>query len=141
MVSIDALISHLFLIAQRLQTLRAEADAATERAEAAEAKNKKYEQLLLEKDQEITSLNHKLGVLDGQLEAAEAKLAEAKTAKEEGELSKTTNEGLQRKIQLLEDELDAAERNAKETTEKCVMLFILMLRLLNYAASHIGCDR
>ncbi|KAL5512989.1 TPM2 [Sanghuangporus vaninii] len=105
-------------IKERLQTLRAEADAATERAEGAEARNKKYEQILLEKDQEITSLNHKLGVLDAQLEATEAKLAEAKAAKEEGELSKTTNEGLQRKIQLLEDELDAAERNAKETMEK-----------------------
>ena len=59
-------------------------------------------------------------MLDGQLESAESKLADAKAAKEEGELSKTTNEGLQRKIQLLEDELDAAERNAKETMEKCV---------------------
>lgn len=111
---------------QRLQTLRAEADAATERAEIAEAKIKKYEQSLLEKDQEITSLQHKLGVLDGQLEVAEGKLTEAKAAKEEGELSKTTNEGLIRKIQLLEEELDAAERNAKETMEKCVVDIILM---------------
>jgi hypothetical protein len=30
-----------------------------------------------------------------------------------------TNEGLSRKIQLLED-LDAAEKNVKETVEKCV---------------------
>ena len=60
-------------------------------------------------------------MLDGQLESAESKLADAKAAKEEGELSKTTNEGLQRKIQLLEDELDAAERNAKETMEKYVL--------------------
>lgn len=105
---------------QKLSSLRLEADNAVQRAEDAEAKNKKYEQLLLEKDQEITSLQHKLSVLDADLEKAESKLSEAKLHQEEGEQSKTTNEGLQRKIQLLEEELDAAEKNVKETVEKCV---------------------
>lgn len=41
--------------------------------------------------------------------------------KEEGEHSKTTNEGLIRKIQLLEEELDSAEQNVEETVEKCVL--------------------
>ena len=66
-----------------MQSLRAEADAAVARAEEAEAKNKKYEQLLLEKEQEITSLQHKVSVLDADLEKAEAKLADLKAARAE----------------------------------------------------------
>ncbi|KDQ61671.1 hypothetical protein JAAARDRAFT_31136 [Jaapia argillacea MUCL 33604] len=105
-------------IKEKLAALRAEADAAVTRAEDAEAKNKKYEQLLLEKDQEITSLQHKLSVMDAELEKAETKLHDAKLANDDGEQSKMTNEGLTRKIQLLEEELDAAEKNVKETVEK-----------------------
>ena len=105
---------------QRLQSLRAEADNAVARAEEAEAKNKKYEQTLLEKEQEITSLQHKISVLDADLEKAEGKLTDLKSAQEDGEQSKTANEGLQRKIQLLEEELDAADKNLKEAMDKYV---------------------
>ncbi|KAJ2968525.1 hypothetical protein NUW54_g13190 [Trametes sanguinea] len=105
-------------IKERLQSLRAEADSAIARAEEAEAKNKKYEQLLLEKEQEIASLNHKVSVLDADLEKAESKVAELKAMNEDGEQSKTANEGLQRKIQLLEEELDTAEKNLKDAMEK-----------------------
>jgi len=105
-------------IREKLNQLRVDADNAVTRAEEAEAKNKKYEQIILEKDQEITSLQHRLGILDAELEKAEAKVADSKAAREEGEHSKMTNEGLVRKIQLLEEELDAAEKNVKETVEK-----------------------
>lgn len=108
----------LIFTPQKLTTLRHEADAAVERAELAEAKNKKYEQTILEKDSEITSLTHNLAILDANLEKAEAKLHDSKAAQEEGEHSKTSNEALTRKIQLLEEELDAAEKNVKETMEK-----------------------
>lgn len=104
-----------------MNSLRAEADAATARAEEAEAKNKKYEQQLLEKEQAITSLNVQIARLDGDLQATEERLAQAKSAQEDGEHSKTTNDSLARKILLLEEELDAAEKNVKETTEKCVL--------------------
>jgi len=67
-------------IKQKLADLRVEADHAIERAENAEAKNKKYEQAILEKDQEIGLLN--------------------------------------RKTQLLEDDLDKSEKNSRETVEK-----------------------
>ena len=107
---------------QKLAALRAEADVAVERAEHAEAQNKKYEQDILQKDQEITSLNHRIGVLDAELEKAEAKLKETKAAAMEGEHSKSTNDGLLRKVQLLEEELDAAEKNVKETVEKWVLV-------------------
>ena len=107
---------------QKLNQLRSEADAALLRAEEAEAKNKKYEQEILQKDQEITSLNHKLSVLDAELEKTESALAEAKTAQADGESNKTQNEALLRKVQLLEEELDTAEKNVKETTERFVFL-------------------
>ena len=103
---------------QKLAALRQEADNAVERAEHAEGQNKKYEQELLQKDQEITSLNHRIGVLDEELEKAEAKLKETKVAAMEGEHSKSTSDSLLRKVQLLEEELDAAEKNVKETVEK-----------------------
>ena len=103
-----------------MSALRTEADAAVDRAEAAEAKIKKLEQELLGKEQDVTSLTHKLDVLEGQLADAEGKLGVAKSAQQEGELSKATSDELRRKIQLLEDELDAAEKNAKETVEKYV---------------------
>ena len=66
------------------------------------------------------SLQHKLSVMDADLEKAEARLAEAKAAQQEGDQSKTISEGLQRKIQLLEEELDAADKNLKDAMEKCV---------------------
>jgi tropomyosin len=47
-------------------------------------------------------------------------LAKTKSALEEAEHGKATNDTLTRKIELLEDELDAAEKNLKETVEKCV---------------------
>lgn len=90
------------------------------RAEEAEAKNKKLEQELLSREQEIQSLNHRLSNAEAQLDASEGKLTEAKQVRDEHESSKTTNEGLQRKIQLLEEELDNAEKNLKETVDKCV---------------------
>jgi hypothetical protein len=47
-------------------------------------------------------------------------LAKTKSALEEAETGKATNDSLTRKIELLEDELDTAEKNLKETVEKCV---------------------
>lgn len=104
-----------------MSALRKEADDAVARAETAEAQNKTHEQQLLEKEQAITSLNVQLARLEGLLEATESKLAQAKSAQEDGEHSRTTNDSLARKIVLLEEELDAAEKNVKETTEKCAM--------------------
>ncbi|KAH9989879.1 tropomyosin, partial [Russula vinacea] len=73
---------------------------------------------LLQKEQEITSLNHRLNVYEQDLDKSESKLAEAKASLSDAESGKTTNEGLMRKVQLLEDELDTAEKNLKETVEK-----------------------
>ena len=111
----------LHRFSQKLASLRQEADTAVDRAEVAEAKNKKYEQEILEKDAQITSLTHNLSILDANLEKAEAKVSDSKVVLQESEVSKSTNEALTRKVQLLEEELDAAEKNVKETMEKWVI--------------------
>jgi hypothetical protein len=59
-------------------------------------------------------------VLEGDLEKSESKLTELKSSQTEGDAAKMTSEGLTRKVQLLEEELDAAEKNVKETVEKYV---------------------
>ena len=97
-----------------------EADNAVARAEEAEAKNKKLVQEILEKDQDIKSLTHRLETAESKLDETEGKLNDVKHVRDEHETSKSTNEGLARKIQLLEEELDSAEKNLKETVERCV---------------------
>jgi len=101
-----------------MNQLRAEADVAVLRAEDAEAKVKKLEQTLLEKDNDITSLQHKLALADETNEKLEEQLGQYKSSSLEGESSRTTSENLTRKVQLLEEELDVAEKNVKETVEK-----------------------
>ena len=48
---------------------------------------------ILHKDQEIQSLQHKLGLLEGEVEKAESRLSEAKLASADGESSKSKNNG------------------------------------------------
>jgi tropomyosin len=75
-------------------------------------------QTLLERDQEIASLQHKLQLAESEVEQSENKIKQLKSASEEGETHRTTGENLARKVQLLEEELDKAEKDLKETTEK-----------------------
>ncbi|KAL7009829.1 tropomyosin-2 [Cystobasidiomycetes sp. EMM_F5] len=102
----------------RLAALRVEADTNATRAEEAEAKVKKLDHDILTKDQEIQSLQHKLSVAEADLEKLESSLKEHKSAKEEAGQHRDTNESLTRKISLLEEELDTAEKNLRETTDK-----------------------
>lgn len=112
------------------------------RAEEAEAENKKLSQQLLEREQEITSLQHKLAVSDESIEKYEATLTQSKAAALDAESSKTTNDGLQRKVQLLEEELDAAEKHSKEVVEKCVAVMSSMTAdIISNALIHLGSDR
>lgn len=75
-------------------------------------------QTVLERDQEISSLQHKLQLAEADLEKAEDKVKELKGQADEGDAHKTTGENLSRKVQLLEEELDKAEKDLKDTTEK-----------------------
>lgn len=106
-----------------MNTLRAEVETATDRAEAAESKNKKLEHEILVRDQEIQSLNHQVSLRDTEIDKLEGHVSTAKQAKEAGDVTRTESEKLQRKIQVLEEELDQAEKNAKETVEKYIPLY------------------
>jgi len=116
--SLSLIINQKKFIFKRLATLRQEADNAITRAEEAEKKIKVYEQELLQKEQEIVSLNNRLGFLETENEKTEEKLKEYKASSLDSEHSKTTADTLIRKVQLLEEELDAAEKNLKETVDK-----------------------
>jgi len=115
-------------IKDRLAQFRLQVEEADERAKGLEVKVKQLEQTLLEKEQENTSLNHRLQIAEGELDKREAQLKDAKNVGQEHETSKTTNEALSRKIQLLEEELDNAEKNLKETVER--------LRQMDLKAEH-----
>lgn len=65
-------------------------------------------------------MTHKVGTLEEQLDKLESKLGEAKSATEETAQHRDANEGLLRKIALLESELDTADKNLRETTDRCV---------------------
>lgn len=82
------------------------------------ADRSQLKQTLLERDQEISSLQHKLSLAEEELEKTEGKVKELKGAAEEGDTHRTAGENLARKVQLLEEELDKAEKDLKETTEK-----------------------
>lgn len=55
---------------------------------------------------------------DMPIQKAESQVAASKGFKDEEAMHRDTNESLQRKITLLESELDVAEKNLKDTTEK-----------------------
>lgn len=108
-------------IREKLNSLRAECDAAVARAEDSEAKVKELEHSNLKAEQQIASLEHQVQVLEGQLEDTETKLTSHKQVAEEGEASRGHAESLSVKVAQLEAELDTAETNLREVTEKSVI--------------------
>ncbi|KAG9326213.1 hypothetical protein KVV02_001097 [Mortierella alpina] len=115
-------------MSSKLASLREEVNAANAKADEAEAKVKELQEDQTKKDHEITSLKNKLTLVEADLEKAENTIAEAKLNLDEGETTKTVGEGLARKVSLLETELDSAETNLRETTEK--------LRQMDIKAEH-----
>ncbi len=90
---------------------------------------------LLQKEQEIASLTHRLTLSEALVEKQETQLKEMKTGAEDGETYKTASEGLNRKITMLEEELERAEKDLKEAHEKWVFeeeaAFFLPFRLVS----------
>ena len=101
-----------------MNALRLEADESAAKVEELTTKVKQLEQENLAKEQEITSLSHKNTVLETELEKLEGGLKDAKAAADESAQHGSQNESLQRKLQVLEEEAEAADKKMKETTEK-----------------------
>ncbi|KAF8498728.1 hypothetical protein F5888DRAFT_1802884 [Russula emetica] len=100
---------------QKLASLRAEADTAVTRAEAAEAKNKQLEQALLEREQEIKSKDHRLEVLEGNYEDASTKL---KDTTEKLRRADVDAEHTERQSKRHEQERDEWEKKYEEAETK-----------------------
>ena len=74
-------------------------------------------------------------MLEGDLENTETKLTETKATAQDAENSKSSNDALSRKVQLLEEELDAAEKNSKDLTDK----YASRSNICTYLIYHTDC--
>lgn len=101
-----------------MNALRLETDNATAKVEELQAKVKVLEQENLSKEQEITSLQHKNNLLEAQVEKLEDDVKTHKTKAEDGGNAISHNETLQRRLQLLEEEAEEADKNLRETNDK-----------------------
>lgn len=98
-------------IQQKLATLRAEADQAIGRAEKAERTVKEYEQGILERDQEITSLQHKSSSLEEECDRVTQRLREMQ---ERVEADGLEIERMTRQMKYLEQKCDNLETKYEE---------------------------
>lgn len=105
-------------IIQKMNQLRLEADESNAKVEELQSKVKLLEQENLSKEQEITSLQHKNGVLEGELEKLEENVKNLKKMADENVSAGTQNENLARRLQLLEDEAEEADKTLREANEK-----------------------
>lgn len=101
-----------------MNQLRLEADESAAKVEELQAKIKALEQESLAKEQEITSLTHKNGLLESENEKMDTTLKDLKKSADESQQHGTHNETLQRRLQLLEEEAEAADKTLRETNEK-----------------------
>lgn len=101
-----------------MNSLRLEADEAAAKVQELQAKVKALEQENLAKEQEITSLQHKNNLLEGEVEKLETATKDFKKAADEGQQHGTQNETLQRRLQLLEEEAEDADKTLREANEK-----------------------
>lgn len=105
---------------QKIAIIRAEADAANARADEYEAKYKELEQIQMKQEHDIISLTNQNKHLEEDLELAQEKIKQLKTLEDDGDDLKKENDAAQRKITLLEQELENSELTIRETTKKYV---------------------
>jgi len=103
-----------------MNALRIESEESAAKNEELQSKVKSLEQENLSKEQEITSLQHKNSMLEQEVEKLEGMHKDAKAAADESAQHGTQNEGLQRRVQLLEEEAEENDRVLRETNEKYV---------------------
>jgi len=109
---------HTDILTQKVTALRQEQEETEAKYNDVQAKTKVLEQENLAKEQEITSLTHKNGLLEATVEKLENDIKEHKMAAQEISQHRTQNESLQRKLQLLDQEAEESDKNLRETNEK-----------------------
>lgn len=100
--------------------LKEKEEEALAKVEELQVKVKALEQENLAKEQEITSLSHKNQLLEADVEKLETSNKELKVKVEATGQQSIQSEGLQRRLQLLEEEAEQADANIRETNEKYV---------------------
>ncbi|KAH8127973.1 tropomyosin like-domain-containing protein, partial [Trichoderma asperelloides] len=123
-------------IKEKMNSLRLEADEAVAKVEELQSKVKTLEQENLAKEQEITSLQHNNGLLQAEVEKLEAAITDFKKVADEGQEFGTQKETLQRRLQLLEDEAEEADKTLREANEKYVCCHILCDYSIRFDTSH-----
>ncbi|KAG0367131.1 MAG: actin lateral binding protein [Linnemannia gamsii] len=103
---------------EKLALVRAELETKLAKAEQTEMEAKRLTDENNARDIEITSLKTKIQFNEDKLIEYETRMTDAKAGLDEGETAKTAGEGLSRKVALLEAELETAEKNLGEATEK-----------------------
>jgi len=105
-------------IKQKMNSLRAEADQLHAENVELSAKIKAHEQDNLAKEQEITSLTHRNQVLEADLEKLEGTHKELKNTAELTTAASSNADTLTRKVQVLEDQVEKADRDLREANER-----------------------
>lgn len=101
-----------------MQQLRIQADESSAKVDELTAKVKKLEQENLAKEQEITSLTHKLSTHETDIEKLETTNKDLKEQLDHVGQSSNQSEALQRRLQILEEEAEEADKNIRETNDK-----------------------
>lgn len=108
---------------EKLNALRLETDSANSRAAVSEESLKKVQASLQAKENEILSLQNKIILLSSDLEKAETRIGQVKLQKQENDAIQNVSEQFQRRLSILETDVETSKRQLKEATEKWVFWF------------------
>ncbi|KAJ2498999.1 hypothetical protein GGH96_003858 [Coemansia sp. RSA 1972] len=103
---------------EKLATLRAEIDAANERAETAEQALKQLEDQQTDRDQELISYQNRIRRLEEEAQVREDQLDEAKQFQRDNEATLNESDVLVKKVVTLEERFDDTENKLREALEK-----------------------
>ena len=100
-----------------MESLRLEADKSAVEAQESKAKVKILEQDILTKEHELKSLTHKNSQLEAEVEKLDTDHKKAKDELAGSRDISTNNDALNRRVQLLEEEVERSDKNVRETNE------------------------
>ncbi|KAJ1657578.1 tropomyosin-2, partial [Coemansia sp. RSA 25] len=101
----------------KIQALRAETEAANDRADAAEDALKKLDNQQTEREQEFISLQNRIALLEAEADRRDNQLSEAKQIQKDSEASLNQSDVLAKKVNTLEDKLEITETQLRDALE------------------------
>ncbi|KAJ2780818.1 tropomyosin-2 [Coemansia javaensis] len=105
---------------EKIASLRAEIDAAVERAETAEQALKQLTDQQTERDQEVISYQNRIKRLEEEAQVREEQLDEAKQIQRDSEATLNESDAVLKKASSLEEKLDETENQLREALERQV---------------------